>query len=150
MSVIERRGGFQAVVQYKDARGKWRQRWGPKRDGKRAAEKDETQLLADRDNNKPIQRDHETVEKFLRRWLAFKATDGTAEKTLQGYRDHIETRWIPAIGHMHMTDLYANPDALPAAPPDLGRRWLLSVADVLALLAFSLAIASLFGLPTPW
>ena len=112
MSVIERRGGFQAVVQYKDARGKWRQRWGPKRDGKRAAEKDETQLLADRDNNKPIQRDHETVEKFLRRWLAFKATDGTAEKTLQGYRDHIETRWIPAIGHMHMTDLYANPDAI--------------------------------------
>jgi hypothetical protein len=47
-------------------------------------------------------------------------------------------------------DLYANPDALPAAPPDLGRRWLISVADVLALLAFSLAIASLFGLPTPW
>ena len=39
---------------------------GPKRDGKRAAEKDEKQLFADRDNNKPIQRDHETVENCCR------------------------------------------------------------------------------------
>jgi hypothetical protein len=47
-------------------------------------------------------------------------------------------------------NLYANPDALPVAAPDLGRRWLLSVADVAALLVLSLAIVSLFGLPTAW
>lgn len=113
MSVVERRGGFQARIDYKDATGKWRQRYGPMRDGKRAAEKDEAQLLADREQGKPIKRDRETVEKFLTRWLAYKKTHPKCSaKTWQGYDLHVRTRWIPAIGHMAMTELYANPDAI--------------------------------------
>jgi integrase len=65
-----------------------------------------------------VVRERETVAEFLRRWLAFKRTDGTAPKTLQGYEDHIEKRWIPAIGQRRMTDLYANPRLILDAQTD--------------------------------
>src|SRR5262249_15940920 len=47
-------------------------------------------------------------------------------------------------------DLYANPEATPLSSADTVRHGLIAACDGLALLVLSLAIASLFGLPTPW
>src|SRR5262249_2237058 len=108
-SVREKNGLYYAKIKYRDATGQWRERWGKGHASRRKAVKEERALLARRDRNESIERDRETVAEFLRRWLAFKRTEGTAPRRLEGYEDHIEKRWIPAIGHKRMTDLYAHP-----------------------------------------
>jgi len=85
--------------------------WGEGYDSKSAAKRAERQILAGRDRNEVVSPDRETVAAFLDRWIETKKASGKlAPKTLQDYGDHVRTRWIPAIGHLRMSELYARPE----------------------------------------
>jgi integrase len=110
MSVQQRRGKYFPVLYVRDPKtGKASYKWYAAYPTQKAAERAERKLRAELDQGKSIDRPKETVEQFLRRWLAFKQTDGTAAKTLEGYRDIIQTRWIPAVGGVRMSAFVADP-----------------------------------------
>jgi hypothetical protein len=88
-------------------------------DSRSAAKRAERQLLAARDRNEPVAPDRETVAAFLDRWIETKKASGKlAPKTLQDYEDHVRRRWIPAIGHLRMSELYARPEYILEAQTD--------------------------------
>jgi integrase len=108
MSVQQKGDSYFPVLYVRDSKtGKSKHQWFDAYPTKKAAERAERRLRADQDRGKSIERTRETVAEFLHRWLAFKRTDGTRPKTLDGYEDIVEKRWIPAIGHVRMTDLRA-------------------------------------------
>jgi integrase len=127
MSIQETNGRYYPVIWVRDERtGKRHRVSGGGFATKKEAERAERKLLVDRDDNRPTDRSKETVEQFLRRWLTIKETEGLRPKTLEGYRDHVLTRWIPAIGHLRMTELYAHPDHILDAQAD----WLKNGVEV--------------------
>jgi integrase len=106
VSVQSKNGRFYPVLYVRDPRtGKTRHQWFDAYPTRKAAERAERKLRADQDIGKSMDRTRETVEQFLRRWLAFKHTDGTRPKTLLGYEDIIVGRWIPTIGGIRIAEL---------------------------------------------
>src|SRR5262245_6607776 len=85
---------------------------------KKEAEREERRLRVELDSGSLPQSSKETVAEFLRHWLDYKRTDGTALRTLEGYVDIIEKRWIPAVGHLKMTELVKNPKHILNAQSD--------------------------------
>jgi Phage integrase, N-terminal SAM-like domain len=111
MSVQQRGQRFYPVVWVRGVDGNLKQVWGDGYDSKSAAKRVERQILAGRDRNEVVSPDRETVAAFLDRWIETKKASGKlAPKTLQDYEDHVRTRWIPAIGHLRMSELYARPE----------------------------------------
>jgi hypothetical protein len=111
VSVQRRRYLFYPVIWVRDAQGKRKQVWGDGYDTEEAAKPAERRLLASKDRNEPVAPDRETVGAFLERWIETKKASGKlAPKTLQDYEDHVRRRWIPAIGHLQMSELYARPE----------------------------------------
>lgn len=107
MSVREKNGRFYPVLYngLDPKTGKQRYQWFDGYPSRKQAETAERKLRVEQDKNGSVNRSKETVAKFLERWLAYKRTDGTAPKTLQGYEDIIRGRWIPAIGQLRMDKL---------------------------------------------
>jgi integrase len=108
MSVRKKDGRFYPVLfmgRYHATTGKPVYRWFGGFTTRKQAESEERKLRLELERKGTVNRTKETVAEFLERWLAYKRTDGTAPKTLQGYEDMLRTRWIPAIGHIRLDRL---------------------------------------------
>jgi integrase len=121
MSVRAKAGRYYPVLfmgRYDARTGKPVYKWFGGFPTRKEAESEERRLRIELESKGTVDRSKETVAEFLQRWLAYKGTDGTAPKTLQGYQDIITTRWIPAIGHIRVDRLRGD-DIL-----DAQTRWL--------------------------
>jgi len=108
MSVRQKAGRFYPVLfmgRYDARTGKPVYKWFGGFATRKEAESEERKLRIELEDKGSVDRSKETVAQFLERWLAYKSTDGTAPKTLQGYQDIINTRWVPAIGHIRIDRL---------------------------------------------
>src|SRR5262252_5894435 len=102
MSVQQKGSSYYPVLWIRDPKtGKGRYQWYDAFPSKKAAEREERRLRTEQANGSPVERSKETVEQFLRRWLAVKKSS-LAPKTYQGYEDIILNRWIPAMGGVRM------------------------------------------------
>ena len=109
--IEERRGAFYAVVKYKDPEGKGTSAGA--RAGRASARPRKTSARCCTSATTTCPSSVTARRSRLRRgWLHFKRTDGTAARTLEGYEDHTEEWWTPALGHCRLTDLYANPSLI--------------------------------------
>jgi hypothetical protein len=109
MSVQQKGGRYYPVLSLgrDPATGKPRYRWYDGYATRREAEKAERQLRAAQDRGGQIEAGAESTGRFLQRWVDEYAKSRVAPLTYQRYSEIVQTRLVPALGHIPLRKLRA-------------------------------------------